>query len=740
MRFLDIAGESEGPVHTRTYAQEVEIGLSAFDSILNGEKAVYGSSELTTGKRLNALFHEHGVRERRELKAKLGEEGFRRQVWDPNVREANAFARELRFGLGGEIVITPAPFVSPGWTQGEYLAFWETVIRTRCKAVYFSEDWEYSSGCAFEFAVARDAGLPTFHADGRELSLEDGIDRIAAAAAELEAEGLDTRLFRDALAHLATRGCPSSGDGRSGIGSGAMKTLAAFLAMAILALSGARSPAQEPPVQDPVQFVLRARFPTSGAAPRLVLEGRAFRSSPLLPCFYERRGFAPAWSDAGILRPAAGELLSALEAAGDDGLRSEDYRPEALRNLASAGGTADLDLLLSDAFLTFAAHLRNGKVNPEAIYRDCALGRDDTDLATVLEEALRQGRVRAALASLAPPHRGYARLREALSRYRRIAARGGPEPVPPGPTLRAGDRGERIAALRARLAEAAASDAAEPLASTESPDLFDAPLEEAVRRFQQRHGLEDDGIAGPATLAELNQRTEDHVRQIEVNLERWRWLPHDLGQRHVLINIAAFRLDVVEDGRTALDMRVIVGKPYTRTPMFSSAMNSVVLNPSWNVPRSIVPEVLARARKDPSYLQREDFEMLPGPRLRQRPGPRNALGQIKFVFPNRFGVYLHDTSAPALFGSTVRTFSHGCIRVEKPFDLAVWALRDDPRWTAEAIRAGIEAGKERTVPLPHKIPVHVAYWTAWVGDDGTLRLGRDVYQRDAGLARLLQPV
>ncbi len=211
MRFINRDGDLDGRVHTRTYAQEVVIALSAFDSILNGEKAVYHSSELTTGKRLHTLFREHGVRERRELKAKMGEEAFRRQVWDPNVAEANAFARELHHRLGGEIVITPAPFVSPGWTQAEFLAFWETVIRTRCMAVYFSEDWEYSSGCAFEFAVALDAGLPTFRADGRELSQEEGTSRIDAAVAELEAEGLDVEPLRDILTRLAGEATPPPG-------------------------------------------------------------------------------------------------------------------------------------------------------------------------------------------------------------------------------------------------------------------------------------------------------------------------------------------------------------------------------------------------------------------------------------------------------------------------------------------------------------------------------------------------
>jgi murein L,D-transpeptidase YcbB/YkuD len=526
--------------------------------------------------------------------------------------------------------------------------------------------------------------------------------------------------------------------------------LLSLLALALLVLPGvgsrARPETQEPPAPDPVRVVLRALIPASGAPPRLEIEGRGFQASPALPCFYQRRDFVPAWSAGGALRPEVQELLAALAAAADDGLRAEDYRTTALERLAAAmgsrpeaGALADLDLLLSDAFLTFAAHLRNGKVNPEAIYRDCALGRDVADLATVLEEALAARRVRATLAGLAPPHRGYELLRQALGRYRRIAATGGPVPVPPGPTLRAGDRGERIVALRARLSEAAASDADEPLPVEASPDLFDAPLAEAVRAFQRRHGLEDDGVVGPATLAELNLRAEDHVRQIEVNLERWRWLPRDLGRRHVLVNIAAFRLDAVEDGRSVLDMRVIVGKPYTRTPMFSSAMDAVIFNPSWYVPQSIaVKEILPKARKDPSYLRRNGYEALSGSRLRQRPGPQNALGRIKFVFPNRFNVYLHDTPARTLFSRTVRTFSHGCIRIEKPFDLAVWALGGgDPRWTPEAIRAGIDAGRERRVPLARTIPVHVAYWTAWVDDAGTLRLGRDVYQRDAQLARLL---
>ena len=327
-----------------------------------------------------------------------------------------------------------------------------------------------------------------------------------------------------------------------------------------------------------------------------------------------------------------------------------------------------------------------------------------------------------------PAHEGHKRLQEALERYRRIAGQGEPEPVPPGPALKLDAEGERVAALRARLAAAAEAEAAEPLPESDRPELFDASLEEAVRAFQERHGLLPDGAAGPTTLAELNRTAEDRIRKIEVNLERWRRLPADLGERHVLVNIAAFRLEAVEDGRPVLDMKVIVGRPHSPTPVVSSAIEDVVLNPSWYVPRSIASkEIRPKGR---SYLRRNGFEVLPDGKLRQKPGPNNSLGQVKLRFPNRFGVYLHDTSSRSLFDRAVRALSHGCVRIERPADLAAWALRDDPRWTPEAIQDALDSGREKVVALPEPIPVHIAYWTAWVDDRGTLRFGPDVYDQD----------
>lgn len=325
----------------------------------------------------------------------------------------------------------------------------------------------------------------------------------------------------------------------------------------------------------------------------------------------------------------------------------------------------------------------------------------------------------------------YERLEEALERYRQIVLAADPDetgPVPPGPALKPGARGERVVALRERLAMLAEAEGAGPLLEPEIPEVFDVSLELAVRDFQGRHGLAPDGIAGASTLAEVNRPAEEQIRKIEVNVERWRRLPDDFGARHILVNIPGFRLDAMEDGRSVLDMRVIVGRADTRTPVVSSAIEDVVLNPSWYVPKSIASkEIWPKGR---SYLRRNGFEVLPDGRLRQKPGPSNALGRAKFRFPNRFGVYLHDTSSPSLFDRAARALSHGCVRVERPEELAAWLLSDAPEWGEEAIQDVLGSGRERMARLPEPVPVHIVYWTVWVDDAGTLRFGPDVYDQD----------
>jgi L,D-transpeptidase YcbB len=508
--------------------------------------------------------------------------------------------------------------------------------------------------------------------------------------------------------------------------------------------------AADPTLIPRVAAVLRARLPPSGAAPRLTLDGEPVPASPDLSCFYERRGAVPAWSDASGLRAEAVELLQALAAAAAEGLRPEDYRAAGLAEAARSAADpepppdalADLDLLLTNAFVTYSSHLRRGRVDPREVHRDCAVERPGGDPAQVLEEALATGRVREALAEQAPPHAGYALLRGALAELRAAAPdRNGWPAVPAGKTLRLGDRDARVEALRRRLA--ATGEA--PAAPAQDAERFDDGLAEAVRAFQRRHGLEPDAAVGPKTLAALNASAPARARQVELNLERWRWLPRDLGERHVLVNIAGFELRWEEPGREPLLMKVIVGRPYTRSPMFTSAMNQVVLNPWWNVPASITRnEILPRLRRDPGYLARENMIMTStrdgGVSIRQRPGPGNALGRIKFLFPNRFGVYLHDTPSRSLFERTVRTFSHGCIRIEKPLELAEAVLRDDPAWTPQAIRAALDRGATRTIPLARPVPVHVVYWTAWMDGEGVLQLRDDVYDRDSALAEALEEV
>jgi murein L,D-transpeptidase YcbB/YkuD len=489
-------------------------------------------------------------------------------------------------------------------------------------------------------------------------------------------------------------------------------------------------------------------------------------ASAQLPAFYERRAFRAAWSGPSGPGPRVHALVRALRAAEREGLRPRDYHLErieaTLARLEATGSRephrlSDLDLLATDAFLVYGAHLAGGRVNPETIDPEWWSTRGEADLVGALERVVEGGDVEAALAGLAPPQPGYARLREALSRYRALAEGREWGAVPGGPTLRRGDRDPRVVALRARLA-ATGEIVATPPAEAE---LFDESLEEALRGFQRRHGLDADGALGARTQAALDVPARERARQIAANLERWRWLPRDLGARHVRVNVAAFELDVVEGGARVLGMRVVVGRPYRRTPVFSDRIRYLVFSPYWHVPPGIAArDVLPAVRKDVGYLEKRAIRVLEGwgadarevdPRtidwsgitpatlrfrFRQDPGPDNQLGRVKFMFPNEFDVYLHDTPARRLFERSERDFSSGCIRVEKPVELAEFLLRGSD-WTRERILAAMARGVEQTVRLPEPVPVHLVYWTAFAGADGVVQFRADVYGRDAPLVDAL---
>jgi murein L,D-transpeptidase YcbB/YkuD len=409
--------------------------------------------------------------------------------------------------------------------------------------------------------------------------------------------------------------------------------------------------------------------------------------------------------------------------------------------------------------LIYGSHLLAGRINPETIDSEWHADRRETDLAGVLQRALDADTMNGALEDLLPPQPGYQRLKQALVRFREIDARGGWPMVAPGPKLQNGDRSERVLALRHRLQD---SGDISPEGVSDST-VLDEPLAQAVRRFQGRHGLDVDGVVGPATLQALNVSAGDRVREIEVNLERWRWLPQSLGHRYILVNIADFHLDVIEDGRHVMEMRVVVGRGYRRTPVFSGNITYLVLCPYWQVPPNIaVQDKLPLIRKDPEYLSKQHMVVFRGwggdaqvidpatidwsnvsaknlaYRFRQDPGPWNALGRVKFMFPNKFNVYLHDTPSQELFQKTSRAFSSGCIRLEKPVELAEYLLQDDPMWTRERLLDAVAQWTEQTVQLPQPIPVHLLYWTAWVDSENVVHFRSDLYGRDRRLKEALR--
>ncbi|HEY3128938.1 MAG TPA: L,D-transpeptidase family protein [Acidobacteriota bacterium] len=493
--------------------------------------------------------------------------------------------------------------------------------------------------------------------------------------------------------------------------------------------------------------------------------------------FYKLRSYQTAWISYSRPLPQADALIRALQQADREGLDSAAYGLDAIKSkraqAASSNplrkGTLDpasvaaLDIRFTFEFLKFATHLLVGRIDPEEIDPHWFSNPRKVDLANVLERALDEDRVEDALMQLAPPYPEYAALRDALAHYRNIAAKGGWPKVPENAVIRNAIVREFVPLLRQRLSISGdlSSDAG---AATPGPGGKTVPvdnvLEEAIRRFEKRHGLKVDGVADRELIAELNVPVEQRIRQIELNMERWRWLPENLGQRYILVNIPDFQLWVFENGTIQMTMRVVVGKKNENpTPIFSDAMTHIVFSPYWNIPESIArKETIPHILKDPDYLARNNLEVVTRSgqvvdpsavdwsragedfdyRFRQKPGRKNSLGGVKFMFPNQFNVYLHDTPAEGLFGRVERDLSHGCVRIEKPIDLARYLLRDQPQWTESKIREAMQAGEERTVRLKEPIPVHLLYWTAWVDSDGTVEFREDIYGYDKKQEEILR--
>jgi murein L,D-transpeptidase YcbB/YkuD len=547
---------------------------------------------------------------------------------------------------------------------------------------------------------------------------------------------------------------------------------AGFLACTLLGTASKARAADS--MVDRVQAVIQARLDRDPAATSLSCQGEMICGIQMLPLVYRDRKHLPLWIDASLRLEKAEALAEAIDRAGEDGLLPVDYHQDAIHGLlaevyeqSSAASPAsvspelwaDLDLILTDAYLLYGSHLAAGRVNPETLHTDWKINTAAVDLSASLANAASSGDIKAALRKLRPAHSGYTTLRNALAQLRGLAAANGWPVLDDSKTIRPGDSNSAVVELRHRLA--VGGDLGQ-IGPDENALFFDATLASAVKRFQQRNGLKADGIAGRNTIGLLNVPVEQRIRQVVVNLERWRWLPHDLGARYIIVNTADFNLKAVENGRVAIQMRVVVGRPARRSPVFSANMTYLVVNPYWNVPRTIaVEDILPEVQKDVAYLAHRSIRVfqswaLDAPevdpatvdwhayhadrfpfRLRQDPGPYNDLGRIKFMFPNPFAVYLHDTPNRSLFKRVQRDFSSGCIRVEAPFVLADFVLAGDKRWTPEALTEALEKGETRTIRLNHPVSVHLLYMTAWADEKGVIQFRSDIYDRDRELDRAL---
>ncbi|ANK80532.1 MAG: hypothetical protein TEF_06765 [Rhizobiales bacterium NRL2] len=499
-----------------------------------------------------------------------------------------------------------------------------------------------------------------------------------------------------------------------------------------------------------VSRALHARLNACGP---FAVDGHAL-DRQALAAFYRDRGYQPLWVGEQGALPAARTLLEQIRKADRDLLQPGDYAPDAIAARLDAqrpAGLAELELLASHAFAEYGVDLDRGSVSSEMNFLNDAVAPRDASYGSILDRAAGAASLERFVRDRRDLNPIYVGLRDGLPQLRREQEAQDRVTIPDGPVVARGERDERVPLLRQRLGLQPPQDASES-------DLYTADLAQAVERFQQANGLAADGLLGPNTRAVLNTSLQDRVRIARLNLERARWLPREMGERHIVVDIPGFRVRLFEDGRQVASMRAIVGQEYNRTPPFADRAEYIQVNPYWNVPNSILTnEIAPKMLDDPGYLAENNMEVLSGwgggahvldPsrvnwraasrgdagfRVRQRPGPENALGQVKFMFPNRYSIYLHDTPHQELFEKSRRTFSHGCIRVEEPMRLAEFLLQDTSGAGREDVARLIASGERERIGLDARVPVYITYFTAWPAADGSIEFRPDVYGRDAEL-------
>jgi len=501
---------------------------------------------------------------------------------------------------------------------------------------------------------------------------------------------------------------------------------------------------------DEVQEVMRTRIDTIHETGSLSVGQDPIAAVRVIANLYENRDFTLVWTR----RAMIDDLMAIIAEAPNHGLDPADYHFDAIqarldlvaKGLRGVTSQVDLDLLLTDAFARIAFTIHFGKLNPEDLDPVWNLSRgfeENSDVVELFFMALDEGSIREFIVASAPDFAAYRRLVDALKQHRSLAERGGWPQVPDGTVLKPGERSPRVIDLRARLA---VTDGLENAPG--DPELFDDDVEQAVKRFQQRHFLDADGKVGPKTVEALNIPIEDRMDQIRASLERLRWIFRDVPNDFIVADIAGFQLYLFRDRTRVWTTRIQVGKPYHATPVFKDKMTYLVLNPTWTVPPGILrKETLPAIRRDPDYLKNKNMSVIRSDGsvvdpstidfngkfpygIRQEPGPGNALGRVKFIFPNPYFVYFHDTPSKSLFGRSARAFSHGCIRTENPLDLAALLLEDKEGWDRARIDKVVASAKMTTVTLAEPLTVFLLYWTAGVGEDGTIAFREDIYNRD----------
>jgi len=495
-------------------------------------------------------------------------------------------------------------------------------------------------------------------------------------------------------------------------------------------------------------------------------EGELIYNPDIITRLYEKGGslLSAKWNS----RDRIAQMITAIRKASEDGLNPDDYHLQDIESLTEkivysenveVDDVGRLELLLTDSFLLLSSHLSAGKTDPETIdpqwKASRRMARKNRD--TFIDSTLNSNNIIGTLQNLTPKHREYSNLRNALAQYRKLEEAGGWQSFSTSlPKLEKGMSHPDISLLRKRLSITQGNIQSDP----DDPNLFDQNLYDQVVLFQQRNGLDTDGVVGRTTIASLNIPVHQRIETIEANLERWRWISDDLGDRYIRVNIAGFELQAIENGNIVFQSPAIVGRLYKETPVFSSAMKYLVLNPEWAIPPGILKdEIIPDVIKNPKYLAEKNMKVLhldgsevdPSAMvwdsallkrfpymIQQAPGRNNPLGHIKFVFPNHYNVYIHDTPSRSLFLRSNRSFSHGCIRISKAHELAEYLLNNNPDWSPDRLQKAIDQGKGRTIGLSNPVPVHILYLTASADDQGTACFSKDIYNRDQPLITALK--